>query len=174
MPNQLDVDIRWLIRRDMPEVMAIERQCFPEPWTDDDLTTCLRQWNCIGMVCEHVNAIFGFMFYELHKSQIGILNFAVHPDHQRCGVGRQMIDRLKDKLSQQRRTLLLTQVRELNIDAQLFFRAMGFKATELIRGWYEDSDEDCYVLRYSIDTETRMAWSNPYHPRNRISEHIDT
>lgn len=170
MPGQLKVDIRWLISRDMPEVLVVEQACFEFPWSSEEFLKCLRQRNCVGMVSEHRHSIVGFMVYELFKGEIQILNLAVYPDHQRCGVGTQMIDRLKDKLSQQRRTQMFAEVRERNVDAQLFFRVMGFQATELIRGYYED----CYVMRYTVDRESRLAWSNPFHPRNRISEHIDT
>lgn len=173
MSRALDVQIRWLIRRDMPEVLQIERGCFEYPWTDEDFMVCLRERNCIGMVCEHSHSILGFMVYELHKSALRILNFAVHEDSQRCSIGRQMINRLIDKLSQQRRTTINTEVRERNVDAQLFFKSMGFKSISIIRGYYEDTDEDCYQLRYTIDRESQLAWSNPFHPRNRISEYID-
>ena len=37
-----------------------------------------------------------------------------------------MMSKLMGKLSQQRRSRLLLEVRETNLDAQLFFRAFGF------------------------------------------------
>ena len=40
--------IRWMIRRDMPEVLAIEAASFEFPWLEDDFIRCLRQRNCIG------------------------------------------------------------------------------------------------------------------------------
>lgn len=149
----MDVQIRWLIRRDMPSVLKIERLCFEFPWTDEDFMVCLRQRNCIGMVCEYAGEIYGFMVYELHKNRLAILNFAVWPRFQRRGIGRQMIDRLIDKLSQQRRDDILVEIRERNLDAQLFFRLMGFNAISVIRNHYEDTDEDCYVFRYRLPRE---------------------
>ena len=44
--------IRWMIRRDMPDVLGIESNCFEFSWTEDDFIRCLRQRNCIGMVAE--------------------------------------------------------------------------------------------------------------------------
>ena len=49
---QCDVQIRWMIRRDMPEVLDIERLSFEFAWTEEDFLCCLRQRNCIGMVAE--------------------------------------------------------------------------------------------------------------------------
>lgn len=42
--------IRWMIRRDMPEVLHIEESGYAYPWGEEDFLTILRQRNCIGMV----------------------------------------------------------------------------------------------------------------------------
>src|SRR5687768_6635477 len=59
--EQARVHIRWMIRRDMPEVLSIETQCFEFPWTEEDFLRCLRQRNCIGMVAEQGEKVVGFM-----------------------------------------------------------------------------------------------------------------
>jgi len=46
--QELKVHIRWMIRRDMPEILEIERQSFEFPWCEEDFVRCLRQRNCIG------------------------------------------------------------------------------------------------------------------------------
>lgn len=146
--------IRWLIRMDMPAVLAIEYASFDFFWDEEDFLTCLRERNCIGMVVEsRQHEILGFMIYELHKARLRLLNFAVHPDHRREGVGTEMVSRLKDKLSQQRRRVIFGNIRETNLDAQHFFQAQGFRAIEVLRGEYEDTDEDAYVFEYRIPEE---------------------
>ncbi len=148
--SQCDVQIRWMIRRDMPEVLDIERQSFEFSWTEEDFLCCLRQRNCIGMVAESQERIVGFMIYELLKSQLHVLNFAVAPWTRRQGVGSQMIERLINKLTQQRREEITLEVRETNLAAQLFFRQQGLAASSVLRGHYEDTDEDAYVMTYNL------------------------
>lgn len=145
---ELKVHIRWMIRRDFAEVLHIERESFEFPWKEDDFLRCLRQRNCIGMVALDGAKVVGFMIYELHKSRLHILNFAVHPECRRLSVGQQMAQKLKDKLCLQRRTRMLLEVRETNVDAQLFFRAVGFRAVSVLRNYYEDTPEDAYVFLY--------------------------
>ncbi len=53
LSREVRVHIRWMIRRDMPEVLAIEATSFEFPWLDDDFVRTLRRRNCIGMVAEH-------------------------------------------------------------------------------------------------------------------------
>lgn len=166
--HPLDVQIRWLIRRDMADVLRIEQQSFDHPWSEEDFLCCLRQRNCIGMVAEHEHDIVGFMIYELHKSRLHILNFAVDRDFRRRSVGTQMVLRLIDKLSQQRRHEILLEVRERNLDGQLFFRKLGFRAISILRAHYDDTEEDAYLMRFRLDA-THDA-DSPYSPRNRISD----
>ena len=97
----INVHIRWMIRRDMPEVLSIEQSSFEFPWSEEDFIRCLRQRNCIGMVAEYDERVVGFMIYELHKDQLHVLNFSVRPDVRRRGVGMQMVNKLVGKLSQQ-------------------------------------------------------------------------
>ena len=91
---KVKVHIRWMIRRDMPDVLQIESQAFEFPWTEEDFIRCLRQRNCIGMVAEHEDQVVGFMIYELHKNQLHILNFAVCSEFRRLSVGAQMVGKL--------------------------------------------------------------------------------
>jgi ribosomal-protein-alanine N-acetyltransferase len=153
--NPLRVHIRWMIRRDMPEVLDIERTSFEFPWFEEDFIRCLRQRNCIGMIAEHGERVVGFMIYELHKTRLHILNFAVAADYRRRGVGRQMIEKLVGKLSSQRRTRITLEVRETNLPAQLFFKSAMFRAVTVLRAYYEDSPEDAYLMqfRYAPDDE---------------------
>jgi ribosomal-protein-alanine N-acetyltransferase len=148
--NILPYQIRHMIRRDSPEVLDIERQTFEFPWTEEDFLACQRQRNCIGMVIEHHERVVGYMIYELLKNELHVLTFAVAPWAREEGIGSLMIDRLKDKLFDQRRKELTLEVRETNLVAQLFFKQHGLKATNVIRGHYEDTDEDAYVMAYNI------------------------
>jgi ribosomal-protein-alanine N-acetyltransferase len=141
--QEVRVHIRWMIRRDMPEVLAIEASSFEFPWVEEDFIRCLRQRNCIGMVAEHDDRVVGFMIYELNKNRIQVLNFAVDCEF---------------------RTRLALEVRETNLAAQLFFRTTGFRAVSVLRNFYEDTPEDAYLMQYRFDSETIAV-----DPDNRIS-----
>jgi [ribosomal protein S18]-alanine N-acetyltransferase len=155
--SALPVHIRWMIRRDMPSVLAIEQECFEFPWYEEDFIRCLRQRNCIGMVAEASERVVGFMIYELHKNRLHVLNFAVHDHFHRRGVGSQMAKKLITKLSHDRRSRILLEVRETNLSAQLFFRALGFRAVSVLRAYYEDTPEDAYVMQFRCSSSAAAA-----------------
>jgi ribosomal-protein-alanine N-acetyltransferase len=137
-----------MIRRDMPEVLQIEQDSYDHPWSEEEFLRCLRQRNCIGMVAELGEKVVGFMIYELHKTKLHILNFAVSANHRRQHIGTQMVQKLISKLSSHRRDCITLEIRETNLTSQLFFRDAGFRAVRVIREHYEDTSEDAYVMQY--------------------------
>ena len=168
---QVRVHIRWMIRRDMPEVLAIEHASSDFPWCEEEFLRVLRQRNCIGMVAEYGERVVGFMIYELHKSKLQVLNFAVAPECRRQGVGHQMVAKLVGKLSSHRRTRILLYVRESNLSAQLFYKVQGFRATEVAREHFEDTGEDAYLMQYLFDES--MAEERSGMPVNRIARQLE-
>lgn len=148
--EQMELRIRWMIRRDMTEIVDIEKMSFDQPWEEEDFLRQLRQRNCIGMVAEENDKIVGFMIYELHKARLHILNFAVATGARLRKVGEQMIDKLKSKLSAHRRSHITLEVRESNLAAHLFLRAQGFRCSRITKGHYDDTGEDAYWFDYHI------------------------
>lgn len=146
--------IRWLIRNDMKDVLAIEKESFEWFWTEEEFIRCLRQRNCIGMVVEAGDEICGFMVYEIHKNRIHILNFAVAEKYRRNGYGSAMVEKLVSKLNYQRRSRIVLEVRESNLGAQLFWKSQGFRAVSVLKDFYEDTTEDAYVMVYRVNQES--------------------
>lgn len=144
-----EAHIRWMIRKDIPEVMEIERQSFGNPFTEDELLVWLRNRNVIGMVAECEQVVVGFMVYEFFPKKIRLLDFAVLPDCRRQGVGRLMSDKLYRKLAGTKRSRCELFICETNLDGQLFWRAMGFEAVDTMRAFF-DNGQDAYkmVRRY--------------------------
>lgn len=151
------VRIRWMVRRDMPEVLRIEREGFEFAWSEEDFIRCLRQRNCVGMVSEIDDQVVGFMVYELLKTRLHVLNFAVASAYRRQGIGATMAEKLVGKLSAHRRTRVQLEVRETNLAAQLFFRGQGFRAVSVLRDYYEDTPEDAYLMQYRFRGEEAGA-----------------
>ena len=166
------VYIRWMIARDLSRVLEIESSAFRDPWPEEEFLQYLRNRNAIGMVAvENSGApserIVGYMLYELDVKSLEIANFAVAEDCRRQGVGRALIEKLKNKLTPQRRSAIKTLVREGNLDAQLFFKAMGFVARGMVKGAYECTDECGIAMMLRVGQE---RWAHAY--KNRISEHF--
>lgn len=157
------VHLRWMIRRDLPEVLAIEREAFEFPWDEDDFAQSLGNRNVIGMVAEAGDDVVGYMVYELEARSLFVRNLCVAAQWRRRGVGRQLAEKLLARLTAAKRSRIHLLVRERNLAAQLFWRAIGFRATYVLRGVYDydDTDEDAYRFEF------RVGWPAPDLARSR-------
>lgn len=98
-----------------------------------------------------------------------LLNFAVAPEVHGTGVGKAMVDRLLDKLSQQRRNAIECEIRESNLKAQTFFAGRGFKCIQVLRRHYDETNEDAYLFRYSLPGQPGVTVDGS----NRISQYFE-
>jgi ribosomal protein S18 acetylase RimI-like enzyme len=169
--------IRWMVRSDLAQVLAIERDSFPEfALTEDEFVHILANKSVIGMVVypdeNHSLDVIGYVVYELCRRYLNILNMAVLDWDRRNGVGRSIVQKLKAKLSPQRRNRLVAIVREKNLPAQLFFRACGLRASAIVGGAFDQSDEAGYLMEYFHSEPAEMFV--PHDLSNRISAFYPT
>lgn len=151
------VRTRWMVRRDLRRVLTIEQRAFEFPWDRRTLVRCLRQSDVLGRVAVQGRHVLGFMVFDRELTQYRLLNLAVHDDCRWRGVGRCMVDWLMGLLQPSsqcikphHRSAIVLEVRETNLPAQLFFRALGFRATGLLHDFYEDTPEDAIRMEYRL------------------------
>ena len=142
----MTIEVRWMIRRDLRGVMAIE-SATGSGVTEAEIVALLRERGTIGMVALSGDHVVGWMVYLLRSNTLDVLHLTVDPDWRRSGIGSQMIEKLRSRLIYPRRPYLRIGVRESNLGAQLFLRACGLRAVRVDRGHHEDTGEDQYVFR---------------------------
>jgi len=154
---KIRVNVRWMIKKDINRVLDIEEESFEFPWSINDFFECLNHKKNLALVAEHDGQVIGFMiinrfaFIDRHiEFIIHLLNFAVHPDWRKRGVGKQMISELiADLPKRPGLKKIIAKVREKNLDAQLFLKKLKFRAVRIIHDCYEECpEEDVYVMRY--------------------------
>lgn len=131
--------IRWAIKRDIPALLAIEEASFDTPWNAAEFTKAITNASVVCKVGEINEQVVGFIVYELHKKKFHVASFAVAPDHRKQGVGRQLMQHLISMLNEER-TRITMEVREKNLAAQKFCKAIGFKALRVLRDYYPDGE----------------------------------
>jgi len=78
-----------------------------------------------------------------------------------AGIGTQMVGKLFGKLHTHRRGKITLAVRERNLTAQLFFRALDFRASKVLRNYYEDSGEDAFLMEHHADPDVEYVDDMP-------------
>lgn len=156
----VNVYVRRLIPRDLPDVLDIEKESFENGWTEKDFRYYMQKkhYGCFGDVddyfsniAERNGKIVGFAICELYKDEIRLLNLAVSRGMRRKGIGSQMVANLIERLSRDNLRRIMLEVRETNVDAQIFFRNCGFKWIKTIYNPYDNTQEAAYLMRYLLE-----------------------
>lgn len=145
LPN---VHIRWMIRRDVPAILQMEQQSYPDPWEEATLLHHLRKIKVICLVAERGEDVIGYAIYGLYKKRLHLLRFTVESQSRRKSVGALMMKKLQTKLDPGQRSHLTVTLRETNLGGLLFLRRLGFRATGMQRSYYADTDEDAIFLEF--------------------------
>lgn len=145
--------IRHARRKDIPELLRIDNACFPRPWDYDEFVEAVwkssnRNTHCF--VAELWGQIVSYMVFVLHADRVEVKSLAVLPEFQRTGIGTVLVAKLKGRLDPQRRAVIHLTTSERNLNAHLFWKAVGFRASGVIPNAYGTMDEDGYVMCYSI------------------------
>lgn len=142
--------LRWLVRKDMPGILAI-LDASNHPWTEATLLRYLRHRQHIGMTLEHDQNSVGVAFYCLKETHLLLRDIVIHPRYRRIGAARYIIDKIKDKVSAHpTRTAIHAIVREHNLVGQLFLKGNGFALKKIWREYYVSPMEDAYGFRWEM------------------------
>jgi len=139
--------LRWLVERDIPEVILIDRLCFGhDSWVEEDFRESTKTRNVVGMVATHREQVLGYMIYELRKREIKLLRLAVLPSQQRRSIGTRCVMKLLEKLNNGRRRTLFVDVPENRLPLQLMLKKAGFLATEILK----ENESEQYRMVYIV------------------------
>lgn len=144
--------IEYVCGRHMPRIIQMEHELFEYPNSHTEYLQHMRKRSGNGKVVTNHASILGYMFYVNYRHQTEITSLAIADDCQRLGLGTILVDEL-----QRRGRPLFLKVRESNLDAQLFFRARGFRCPTVIRDAYDEINEDAYLFRWNSPRE-RCRW----------------
>ena len=149
-----DDDIEFTLRRmraaDLPEIMAIERACFPNPWPENTFRGEIQNEGLSHPLVATEPAtgtIIGYVIYWLVQDEVQINNVAVHPDFRRRHVGETLMNRILEDARSKGGRYAVLEVRLSNVAARdLYERKLGFVFLDIRTAYYTNPTEDALVL----------------------------
>lgn len=129
--------------RDLPELLAIEKASFHQPWSAFKFIQFMAQANHSGRIVEVDGEVVGFLMYEKHPERLHVAHVAVKPEYRGNGIGRQMIRSLGDHA----RSYVTLNVRKSNTEAQRLYHNLGFEVVRSLEHHYADG-EDAFLMGY--------------------------
>jgi len=149
--SQSSTLFRCMLDSDLDEIMRIELEAYPHPWTRGIFDDCLKSkyscWvgECNGQVDSY--AVMGLAAGECH-----LLNLCVRQDRQGQGQGAKMLKHVLSVVRSCNVDMMLLEVRASNRGAQQLYRSFGFDQIAERKGYYPDGNgrEDAMIYALSL------------------------
>lgn len=138
----------------LDEVAALERVCFPDPWSRSMLAEELdNALSAFLVALDETGAVAGYAGLQVILDEGYILNIAVRPDCRRQGVAGQLIQVFLDFARGNRLAFLTLEVRASNYDAIALYGSRGFRERGRRRNYYEHPREDAIIMTLDLSGE---------------------
>lgn len=133
---------------DLPRLVELEREIFPDAWTSGMLRGALGPASVVAEAAE--DGVVGYGL-ALSAADVGeIVNLAVHPRHRRRGLGAALVAEMFRRMGAVGVRTVYLEVRESNAGAIAFYVDLGFRAVGWRSRYYRRPVEDALVLERAI------------------------
>ena len=96
---------------------------------------------CLGIIELETKKLLGFCSAWLVIDELHITSIAVHPTHQRKGLGRFLLSDLISRSRSLQTNQVHLEVRDTNEPAKAFYKSMGFKTIGNRSNFYKDGSD---------------------------------
>ncbi|MDA0745968.1 MAG: ribosomal protein S18-alanine N-acetyltransferase [bacterium] len=127
-------------------VLAIEQVGFSNPWQEQDFRYALAREGSFCLVAQKDTRVIGYAVGFLVSREYHLADFAVHPEIQRRGVGREFLGQLLGRLEEASVAAVTLEVRVSNSRAMDLYSKFGFQTVAIRRGYYSNPREDALVM----------------------------
>jgi ribosomal-protein-alanine N-acetyltransferase len=148
------MDARFRIRpaalADLAALVAIERRCFSDPWSEAAFQEALSSEWTFALVADSGRGTAGYLIGREAAGSGEILNLAVAPEFRRRGIGAALLEEALVAFRRRRASEVFLEVRESNHSAQSLYLARGFRPVGQRAAYYRNPREDALVLRLAL------------------------
>ena len=142
--------IREMAPGHVPQVLDIERACYPAPWSESAFFNEMTSAASVTLVALAGEFVAGYLVGWIVADQVHVANIAVAAGHRRSGVGTGMMLRLLEEAVRRGCTSSSLEVRESNLAARLMYSRLGYHAVALRKSYYSSPAEDAVVMMKTL------------------------
>jgi ribosomal-protein-alanine N-acetyltransferase len=146
------IEIQEMQPSHLPEVLAIEREVFPAPWSEGMFRQELSG-NVVSRmrVALFENRVIAYYIAWFLNDMVHLINIAVALRYQRKGVGTVLLERILGEAEREGRRYIALEVRKGNTSAQLFYGKFHFEKVGIRKRYYSDNFEDAVLMLLDLD-----------------------
>ncbi len=144
--DRIVVSIRKMCADDLPVISELERQIFPDPWSESAFSEALSEEEWGALVAESDGTIIGYACYLIVGDEAHLTNIAVAEPFRRKSVAKQLLDHILRVVTEAECEYLLLEVRPSNTRAIAFYQKHGFHLLYRRPRYYHHPIEDAQVM----------------------------
>ena len=134
----------------IPQIAAIERACFTDPWSESALRDELLSPLARYFVCTEEGQLLGYICTRMVLDECQVANVAVSPSCRRQGVASFLMEAMLDFCRREGMNLVTLEVRLSNSAAQALYEKFGFQKTGIRPGYYQSPPEDALLMSLEL------------------------
>ncbi len=148
-----DTLFRPMREEDLPSVLEMERDLFPDPWPRWMFLEEMEQEDySLAVVGEEEARIACYAIVWQVGPEFHIANMAVRRDRRGAGLGGKLLDHLLAEGSRRSCRIATLEVRPSNERALRLYRSRSFREVAIRRGYYRNG-EDALVMLVEFEGE---------------------
>lgn len=147
MPDEI---IREICENDIADIAVLERDIFPDPWTERGIRETWRQKNTLLLGAWKKDVLTGYviLYHVLEEGEIA--RIAVRRTHRRQGGAGRLFERLREICEGKGIIRLMLEVRMSNKAAVSFYKKYGFAEDGVRKDYYDNPCEDAILMSRNI------------------------
>jgi len=146
--------------QDVEEVVAIENQAYPFPWSRGNFLDSLNSGYDAWVMRELDGQIAGYFLAMPVVDEMHLLNITVRPTLQGKKLGRLLLNKVITLAREAKMQSILLEVRPSNPRALAFYQHVGFEQIGIRKNYYPSIGamrEDAIVMRLMIVNQDHEA-----------------
>jgi len=144
------ITIREANSLDLKDVVRIEQQSFPAPWSGGmyEIETVRKESHF--MVAEDGGRVVGYVLGWRVRDEGHVLKIAVEPGCRNRGVARAMMEVIEERFKKEGIREMWLEARQTNLQARNLYLKLGFQEAGVRPAYYSDNGDDAVLLVKNI------------------------
>ena len=153
--NKTATEFRVMTKKDLDDVLSIEKDAFPTPWTRSlfhqelDLSFS-RHYVLIRIDPDGQKEMIGYIVFWIIHDEVQLQRIAVKKSARVQGIGSLLLEEMISICGREAVRSGFLEVRSGNIEAQMLYQKFGFKVIGIRKRYYTDTQEDALVMGFEI------------------------
>ena len=151
MSDSILYSIRPMEERDLDQVLAIDKECFPNernipPYKNDILYNEIAHFLVAREGNQTNSSIVGMIGFWMMVGEAHIITIAVRRTHRRRGIADLLLNSALELAKSLEAFAMTLEVRKSNVEAQSLYAKYGFTERGIRKNYYDEVKEDAVIM----------------------------